>query len=248
MTQERVSTGITKLDDMLRGGLLPGSTTLVRGAPGTGKTSLALQFLVHGANMGEPGLLISFEEFPASLYRDAYSLGWDLEALERSKTLHLLFTSPEVFVASLASPESHLNSLIQEMDIHRIVLDSVSHFNRLTSDPHELRHLYVQAANGLRREGITSVLLGEEGKGEATRADRGGLSFVVDTIILLRYVEVESAIQRAIVVLKMRGSDHAKEIRRYEIKKGGIVIGDAFERREGLLYGLSTPPSLAGRG
>jgi len=239
----RVSTGIAGLDEMLRGGLLPGSMVLVRGAPGTGKTSLALQFLVHGAlHANEPGLMITFEEFPTSLYRDAASLGWELESLERAGKLHMLFTSPEVFLASLELPDSPLNRLLREANLRRLVLDSVTHFNRLAADQHELRHIYTRVINGLRREGLTSLLLGEEARGEVTRADRGGLSFVTDTIILLRYVEVESAVQRAIVVLKMRGSDHAKEIRRYEIGKGGLVIGEVFSGRHGLLSGIYRAP------
>lgn len=239
MSQARVSTGIVGLDEMLRGGLLPGSMVLVRGAPGTGKTSLALQFLVHGATRAdEPGLMITFEEFPASLYRDAASLGWELEPLEKAGKLHMLFTSPEVFLASLELPDSPLNQLLREGKLRRLVLDSITHFNRLASDPHELRAIYTRVTNGLRREGLTSLLLGEEARGEVTRADRGGLSFVTDTIILLRYVEVESAIQRAIVVLKMRGSDHGKEIRRYEIRKGGLTVGEVFSGRHGLLSGI----------
>lgn len=239
MAEGRVSTGVKRLDEMLAGGFLPGSMVLVRGAPGTGKTALALQFLIHGATQcSENGLLISFEEFPSSLYRDAEALGWDLRALERSGVLHLMFTSPEVFVASLHHPESRLNQLIVEADIRRLVLDSVTHLNRLTDDPQELRQIYASVANGLRREGITAMLLGEEGRFEYHRADRGGLSFIVDTIILLRYVEIESTMQRALVVLKMRGSDHAKEICRYEITRGGLVVHAPFEGREGLLSGF----------
>ncbi|MBN1954639.1 MAG: AAA family ATPase [Anaerolineae bacterium] len=240
MSQARVSTGISGLDKMLHGGLLPGSTVLVRGAPGTGKTSLAMQFLIHGAaHANEVGLLVTFEEFPASLYRDAVSLGWDLEALEREKKLHVMFTSPEVLLAGLEIPDSPLNRLIQEMNVQRLVLDSITHFNRLASDDHNLRQFYTRIGNSLRREGMTSLLLGEEMRNEAARADRGGLSFTVDTILLLRYVEVESTIQRAVVVLKMRGSDHDKQIRRYEIAAGGLEIGDAFEGRHDLLYGIS---------
>ncbi|HIE38861.1 MAG TPA: ATPase [Anaerolineales bacterium] len=240
MSQARVSTGVVGLDEMLHGGFLPGSMVLVRGAPGTGKTSLGMQFLIHGATrQGETGLLITFEEFPASLYRDAASLGWDLEPLEREGKLHLLFASPEVFLEGLEMPDSPLNRLLQEGDVRRLVLDSITHFNRLASDPHELRHIYTRVANGLRREGVTGLLLGEEGRREATRTDRGGLSFIADSILLLRYLEVESTIQRAIVVLKMRGSDHAKEIRRFEIRRGGLVVGEAFEGRQGLLSGIS---------
>ena len=82
------------------------------------------------------------------------------------------------------------------------------------------------------------MLVGEEGRSEYRRADKGGLSFIVDVIVLMRYVEIESAMQRAIVVLKIRGSDHAKEIRRYEIGPGGLAVLDVFEGREGLLSGI----------
>lgn len=238
MGNERISTGVKGLNEMLGGGLMPGSMVLVRGAPGTGKTSLALQFVIHGAmKQNESGLLISFEEFPTSLHRDAEALGWNLAELEGNGKLHMMFTSPEVFLAGMQSPDSPLNRLILEENIRRVALDSVSHFQRLTDDVHELRHMYASVANGLRREGVTAMLLGEEERGSYQRVDKGRLSFIVDTIILLRYVEIESAMQRAVVVLKMRGSDHAKEIRRYEIAVGGLTVLDAFEGREGLLSG-----------
>ena len=239
MTDRRVTTGVKGLDEMLNGGFLPGSMVLVRGAPGTGKTSLALQFLIHGAaKHDEPGLLISFEEFPSSLYRDAEALGWNLKELEASGKLHLMFTSPEVFLAYLESPGSRLNQLILDANIRRLVLDSVTHFNRLTDDAQELRHVYTSVANGLRREGVTAMLLGEESRVGYRRADKGGLSFIVDAIIMLRYVEIESAMQRAVVVLKMRGSNHDKEICCYEIGPGGLTVLGVFEGREGLLSGI----------
>jgi circadian clock protein KaiC len=239
MANRRVLTGIKGLDEMLGGGFVPGSMALVRGAPGTGKTSLALQYLIDGATKhNEPGLLISFEEFPSSLHRDAESLGWDLQGMVEDGKLHLMFTSPEVFLASLESPDSRLNQLILEANIKRLVLDSVSHFDRLTEDAQELRCIYTSVVNGLRREGITAVLLGEKGRVDYRYAFKGGLSFLVDCIILLRYVEIESTMQRAIVVLKMRGSNHVKEIRRYEIGTGGLKVMGVFEDREGILSGM----------
>ena len=238
-TRPRVATGIVGLDKMLSGGLLSGSVSLVRGAPGTGKTVLALQYLLQGAERGEPGLLISFEEFPQSLQNDAAALGWDLQAWQDRGLLHLYFTSPQVLLKSLEAPSGPLGELLFERRIQRVVLDSVTHFTRLTSDQVELRNIYNRLANALKREHATSVLLAEEGRTEGPRADRGSLLFVVDTIILLRYVEVESAIQRAMAVMKMRGSDHVKEIRRYEIRKGGIVVTGPFEGRESILTGIS---------
>ena len=238
MNNKRVPTGIEGLDEMLSGGFLPGSAVLVRGAPGTGKTSLAMQYLVHGATQcDEAGLLISFEEFPQSLHRDAESLGWNLAQLEQEKKMHLLFTSPQVLLSSLQTPTSPLNRLLLENNIQRVAVDSVSHFRRISDDPQELRHTFNTLCNAFKREGLTSILIGEENRADYVRQERGRLSFVVDVIILMRYIEIDSAIQRGIVVLKMRGSDHIKEIRRYEIKRGGISVIGVFEGREAILSG-----------
>jgi circadian clock protein KaiC len=238
MSDKRVPTGIKGLDEMISGGFLEGSTILVRGAPGTGKTLLSLQFLVHGATeCDEPGLLISFEEFPQSLHRDAESLGWDLARLEQEGKLHLLFTSPQVLLSSLQIPTRPLNRMLLENNIRRVVVDSVTHFRRISDETQELRNIYNALTNAFKREGLTAILIGEESRADYAREERGRLAFVVDVIILLRYIEIDSAIQRAILVLKMRGSDHIKEIRRYEIQHGGLKITDVFEGREGILSG-----------
>ncbi len=239
MAEERVSTGISGLDKMLRGGLLSKSIIKVRGAPGTGKTSLALQFLLHGAQKGEAGIFITFEEFPHSLYRDADSLGFDLRTPEREGKLRLIFTSPDIFLSSIQDPSSAIHNYFRQTDVKRAVLDSATHFNRLTNDPIELRHIYTNIVNSLRRERITALLLSEEKRSEYRRTDRGSLSFLVDGIILLRYVEVDGAIKRALVVLKMRGSDHDHAIRAYHIERGGVVIDDVFEQRGAILSGIS---------
>jgi circadian clock protein KaiC len=236
--RKRVKTGIVGLDEMLSGGLFEGSTTLVKGAPGAGKTTLGIQFLYHGiTDENERGLLISFEEFPVSLHRDALSFGWDLRQLEKEKKLRLIFTSPRIFLSSLRSPASPLNRTIQEWDVQRVVLDSISHFTRVTRDSKELREIYNSVINGLKREGITAILTSEGSDTRLPTEEKGRISFIVDNIILMRYVEIDSAMQRAILVLKTRGSDHAKEIRRFELREGGIVVGTRFEGREALLSG-----------
>jgi len=243
----RTATGIAGLDEMLSGGFIEGSTFLLRGAPGIGKTTFALQYLLHGAHNGEPGLMISFEEFPQSLHRDAVSLGWNLKDLEERELLHLHFTSPQVLLESLRSPTSALSRLLLEGDIRRVVLDSVTHFTRLTNDPVELRAIFNTVVNALKREQVTTMLIGEEGRFEDRRFEHGKLAYLVDAIVLLRYVEIDSAMQRAIVVLKMRGSDHIKDIRRYEIlPKQGIVVTGIFEGREGILSGISHRTAVAG--
>ncbi len=239
MVETRLSTGVSGLDKMLYGGFLPNSIVKVRGAPGTGKTSLALQFLLEGVQQGEAGLFITFEEFPHSLYRDAESLGWDLRTPEREGMLRLVFTSPPVFLQSIQDPASSIHQYLRQSHVRRAVLDSATHFNRLTNDAVEMRRIYTNVVNSLRRESITALLLSEEKRSEYRRTDRGGLSFLVDGIILLRYVEMDGAIKRAIVILKMRGSDHDRAIRGYHIEEGGLVIEDVFEQRGAILSGIA---------
>jgi circadian clock protein KaiC len=236
---ERTISGIPNLDEMLGGGFMPQSAILLRGAPGTGKTTFGLQFLLEGVRRGEPGLFISFEEFPQSLYRDAASLGWDLAAVEETGGLRMVFTSPIVLQQSLATPESIILRMIHQYDIRRVVLDSVTHFTQMIADNHDLRRTYHQVISAFRREGVTALYLGEEMRSDYTNQERGRLSFIVDTLVMLRYLEIDSAIQRAIVVLKMRSSTHDTFIHGYTIGQHGIVVGKRLEGKSGLLSGIT---------
>lgn len=236
---KRLAFGIAGLDEMLHGGVIDGSITLLQGAPGTGKTTAGMQFLYEGAvHCDQPGLLITFEQFPVSLYRDAAGHGWDLRRLEQQGSLRVVFTSPQVFLTSLQSPTSPINTAIREMGIKRAVIDSVTHLRTLAREAVELRAQYNYLINGLRREGITSLLLSEEAGPDLVRSDSGRLAYVVDSVILLRFVEIDSVMQRAVAVLKARGTDHDKAIRRFEIKQEGIVVDEPFAGRQGLLSGL----------
>lgn len=236
---ERVSLGIAGLDKMLYGGVLASSISMLQGAPGTGKTTVGMQFLYEGARrQGEPGLLVTFEHFPHTLYRDALTHGWDLRELEQEGVLRVVFTSPKVFLSSLQSPESPISTAIRDMGVKRIVIDSVTHLQSLSQDPVELRTYYNYLINGLRRESITALLLSEDSGPDFVRSDRGRLAYMVDAVILLRYVEIDSVMQRAVAVLKTRGSNHDKSIRRFEIQQGGIEVYEPFHDREGLLTGM----------
>jgi circadian clock protein KaiC len=234
----RVPLGIAGLDEMLEGGLPAESIALLQGAPGTGKTTAGMQFLYEGARKhGEAGLLVTFEQFPHSLYRDGLAHGWNLRELEQEGLLRVIFTSPQVFLRSLQSATSPISTAIREMEVKRAVIDSVTHFQTLSRDPVELRSAYNHTINGLRREAITGLLLSEDGGGDLVRSDRGRLAFVVDAVILLLYVEIDSVMQRAVAVLKTRGSDHDSSIRRFEIERGGMVVCEPFRHRQGLLSG-----------
>ena len=226
---------------MMGGGLIEGTAALISGAPGVGKTTLGLQFLAAGINAGETGLLVSFEEFPASLIRDAKQLGWDLEAYEQQRQLGIIFTSPQIFLESLkAGNVGPIAEKIQTIAPSRIVIDSASHFQRLTNEQLELREIFNTLVNAVKRQDMTAMLLDEAIKVlEVQQGRMASLPFLVDTVILLRYVEIDSSIQRAITVMKMRGSKHQKSIRRFRIKSGGIEVMEPFSGREGILSGVT---------
>ncbi len=236
---ERVATGIPGLDEMLSGGFLPQTANLVEGAPGTGKTTLGMQFIYHGiAVCGEPGLILTFEEFPQQYYDGAAGFGWDFRQMEREGKLRIVMTSPEVSKVDLEQVGGRIEGLVQEIGAKRILVDSLSHFERLSGSPSELRAVVYGFVNALKREGLTAVLTRESMAllGEAEDTDEA-LAFLVDSYILLRYVEIESAVHKALLALKMRGSNHDNGIRQFDITSRGIEVRAPFEGREGIMSG-----------
>ncbi len=240
MISNRVKTGIEGFDDMLGGGFLPQTANLIEGAPGTGKSTLGMQFIYNGiTKFNEPGLIITFEEFPRQYYHDAAVFGWDLANLEKEGLLKVIMTSPEITRQDLETVGGIIETQITRMGVQRVLVDSITHFERLTQDTIELRALEYGFINALKREGVTSLftkespaLLGEAPEGDSETA------FVVDSYSILRYVEIDSAISKAVLVLKMRGSDHAKDIRQYEINPEiGFYLRSKFEGQEGILSG-----------
>ncbi|MBN1640494.1 MAG: ATPase [Anaerolineae bacterium] len=235
---ERVKTGIPGLDEMLHGGFLPQTANLVEGAPGTGKTTLGMQFIYHGIfDYGEPGLILTFEEFPQQYYRDAASLGWDFRQLEVEGKLRVMMTSPEVSCLDLEAVGGMIESAAREIGARRILVDSLSHLQRLSADACELRTIQYSFVNALKREGLTALLTKESDAILGQVVSDESAAFMSDAYIMLRYVEIESAIHRALLVLKLRGSDHAKDIRQYAIGEHGIEVQARFEGHEGIMSG-----------
>ncbi len=236
---ERVKTGIPGLDEMLGGGFLPQTANLIEGAPGTGKTTLGMQFIYHGiAACGEPGLILTFEEFPQQYYQDAASFGWDFRQMEQEGKLRVIMSSPEVTKKDLERVGGKIEEMVHAIGAKRVLVDSLSHFERLSDDPAHLRTIVYGFINALKREGLTAVLTRESVAllGEAEGMDEFS-AFLVDSYTLLRYVEIESTICKALLVLKMRGSDHDKGIRQFEITSHGIEVRAPFEGREGIMSG-----------
>ncbi len=241
MVTPRVKTNIPMFDEMLGGGFLEGSANLLEGAPGTGKTTIGMQFIYNGiVNFDEPGIIITFEEFPQQFYHDAMQFGWDLKKLEKEGKLKVIFSDPATALDEIEDMEGGFVSIIEELDARRIIVDSMTHFESLTQDRMELRDIERRFINSLKREGVTSILLRENDSLLGQVAHVGSkIPFIVDTYILLRYVEIDSTIQKALTVLKMRGSDHQKDIRKYQCTSKGIEVELTFEGREGIMSGIT---------
>jgi len=240
-TPTRVSSGSSILDQMLGGGFLCGSANLIEGAAGTGKSTLGLQFLWSGMDKGEAALIVTFEEFPEQYYQCALELGWDLKKKESEGLLEIIFTSAEEFVENITNPDSALRDIIEKLNVKRTVIDSITNLERLAKSPIELRQIETDVVNFFKGEEITTLILKEN------THILGGLSltgnkiaFIVDSFLVLRYIELKSSIQRGLLILKMRGSNHAKEIRQYTIDKGGLHIGDSFTGITGIFSGAGT--------
>jgi len=216
-----VRTGVPGLDTVLSGGLIRGNSCLIEGAPGSGKTTLGIQVLVEGARQfSEGGIILSFEEFPQQLYRDALAYGWDLVALEKEKKLKVVCTSPQALEKMSSVSGGIWDEMIGDVSARRILVDSVTHFQRITSDPSQLRELLYRFLNGLKNRGLTTFLTKE-----LTSRQGGNISFeeyVVDAAIALSHDPGFPG--RSIEVHKTRGRAFIAGAHSVAIGEKGITV------------------------
>jgi len=237
----RVKTGIAEFDAMLRGGFMKGDAVMLAGSAGTGKTTIALQYLINGIKTaGEGGLYLTFEQHPDQIYRDAKNFGWDLQKLEAEDKLRIVFTSPDLLMGE-GDPESLLEGPIKAVNGRRIVVDSLSHLSMFAKND-DIRQETYRVVNFFKRKEMSTMLIWESPQvlGQSFSISDVGLSFLVDAIVSLKFVEIDSTIRRAIVVLKMRGSDHDKSLREYEITKDGVRVHSSFKDYQGIMSGSPT--------
>ncbi|MEW6686641.1 MAG: ATPase domain-containing protein [Candidatus Edwardsbacteria bacterium] len=237
---KRMKTGIPGLDEMLDGGLIEGTSTLLKGPAGIGKTTLGLQFIYKGiVEHNEPGLIVSFEHLPAKIYRDAESFGWNLRKLEENGKLRTILTSPQIFHQELMITGGMLDRLTCEMNLKRFLIDNISYFEVGYAQPVNLRGVYNTLIGGLERNGLTSILISESShiSTDYVVYDHG-LSYLTDCVVLLRFVEIEGEMEKAILILKMRATSHDTKIRRLEISEKGMTIKSDFKGYEQMLTGI----------
>lgn len=222
--QQRVTTGIEGLDALLHGGLWEGSTTLLAGPTGAGKTTFSLQFVIDGVQKGVPGLFVNFEENPTQLERTICALGVDVEKL-KGDGLHLLYASPvELQMDSIIVS---MFARIEELGIKRIVIDAIGDLITTASDPQRLHDYIYALTQHFAVKGITSIVTFETLGGLTDfgfKTSGGGrFSYMADNIILLR-ADVTDRITRTCSILKQRASSHDLHLNEFEITAKGVRI------------------------
>ncbi len=234
----RQKTGILELDEMLRGGFLERDSVMVAGGAGTGKTTLGLEYIVNGITLfGEPGIYLTFEQLPDQIYRDAENFGWNLRKLEEEDKLRVVCTSPDLLVESDGG-EQLIDQTIREIQPRRMVIDSLNHLEMFVPRGNMRKEAY-RLLMYAKTRGISPLVVWEaqQSMGQSFTVTEAGMSFLVDCILLLKFVEIDSSMKKALVIMKMRGSDHDKQLREYVITPRGIKIEAAFSEYEGVMSG-----------
>jgi circadian clock protein KaiC len=230
--QARLAMGVPGLDAMLGGGLPSGYSLLVAGPSGSGKTILATAFLAEGVRLGEPGVIVAFEQTPS---------------LSRNPTIDTMARAGQIGLINTRSLDLSMDEIVQRLtdQIHqtkatRVVIDSLSGFELALAPSFraDFRESLFRMVAVLSNLGVTVLMLSElEDRYLDLRFSPYGAAFLTDAIIVQRYIEIGSHLMRVMAVVKVRGSPHSNEIRQYEIGDAGIVIGDPLLDYEGLLGG-----------
>jgi circadian clock protein KaiC len=224
-TRRRLSIGIPELDTMLGGGILEGDSVLVAGPSGTGKSALATQFIAEGLRQGEAGIMAVFEERPEGYTQRADSFGLNLKAAEKKGTLETLYLRP--LDLSVDETMQAILDAIKRVGAKRLVIDSLVGFEMALAPGFraDFRESLYRMIGALTGAGITILSTVEvEDNFTSLQFSHYAISFLTDDIIRLRYVEIDGQLRKTMVVIKMRGGNHSKDIREYVITEKGVVV------------------------
>lgn len=241
--QGRVASGIKVLDELLGGGLPGGSMTLVMGPSGIGKTSLGVNFLA-AATVEEPGLHFGFYETPPRLRLKASALGHDFLAMERTGALHIAWQPTTEGL--LDEVGARLLHQVQAQGIRRVFIDSLGAFTRLATYPARLNEFFRGLTGELRARDVSVMATWEMRDifGSEINAPAPDLSSIVDNLLLMRFVELDSELKRLLSILKVRDSDYDPALLELIISDHGIDLKKAFTQATAVLSG--TPAPVAG--
>jgi circadian clock protein KaiC len=224
----KVPTGIEGFDEITGGGVPRGRPTLVCGGPGCGKTLFGLEFLIHGAGRGEPGLFVTFEETERDLVANVRSLGRDLNSLLGRKRLAIEYVRveraeiEETGEYDLEALFIRLDHALRSIGARRIVLDTIESLFAGLSNAGVLRAELRRLFAWLKQRGVTAVITGERGTGTLTR--RGLEEYVSDCVVVLDHRVSDQISTRRLRIVKYRGSSHGTNEYPFLIDRHGIAV------------------------
>jgi KaiC/GvpD/RAD55 family RecA-like ATPase len=218
---ERVKTGVQGMDQIMDGGLVPKSLTLLTGTAGTGKTTFSSQFIYEGAkNYGQNGVYVTFEEPVESIKKSCLNYGWDFGPLEEQGKV--IFVKYDPF--HIEDIYELIETNIKKINAQRVVIDSISALGLYVKETPEIRRMIFNISFLLRRLECTSILISEILPNQPSLSRFGVEEFVTDGVIVLYYNQTGSQFSRALTVWKMRGSKHSSRLHPYKITDKGIIV------------------------
>lgn len=235
VSDERISTGIPDLDVMLGGdGIYRGSTVLLSGTAGTGKTTVAAHLAEATCRRGERVLYFSFEESAAQIMRNMRQVGIDLERHERSGRLRFHSSRPTLF--GLEMHLARMHKLIGDFRPHVVIVDPMTNLDSAGTTEDSM-HMLVRLIDFLRKGGVTTLLVSLTAGGQSETSTEVSMSSMTDTWLLLRDIELGGERNRALYVLKSRGMAHSNQVREFVITSRGVRLVPAYLGPNGVLTG-----------
>lgn len=247
--RDPVLTGVAAFDQMLGGGLDRGTCTLITGNAGVGKTTLGMTILAHAADQGERGVIYTFDEGPAEILYRSESVGLPLTAHVAAGRIEIQRVNPLVLYPDEFA--AWIRTEVEERGTRLIMLDSLNGYNQSMPDERYLnRHMH-QLVGYLNRMGVTTLLINEVsdliGPFSVTEF---GLSYMADSVVVIRFYEFHGTMRKAVSILKKRLSDHEKNLRDFEVTAQGVRVGKNLPDLQGILRGeaVSHPSVATGAG
>jgi len=223
-SNERCGFGVSEIDKLLTGGLIRGTTAVVKGYAGLGKTTLCLHFLISGAEEGEKGLHISFQEPPGSIEANGENLGLPIRTWRKKGLIDLVFITPTEVDPDYLSFK--IIELVKSGGYKRVTIDSIFDIVSRISNKVRLVDLIYSLVHFFKKNGITAVFTKELVPGGN---EDYGISYMADAFILLKYLPIKGTIKRVIGVMKARGTPVGNVFYTYKIEKGGIKLEKRLE-------------------
>jgi len=230
--EKRVKTSLDGLDKMLNGGFLPGRNILLSGPCGSGKTTIAMQFVCNGAlRYGEKSLYVTLEEKKDKIITDMAKLGIDVEKAKREGRLLIIGGPIANLNTYMHKVDANIDNVIKEIEevvkgngVKRVAIDSINLLTMLLQTDEEKRLALASLCNALSSLGCTTILISETKEHSMDLSRYGMEEYVVDGVIVLYLVRQGEKFAPGIVIRKMRGTNHDKEIRYYKITDKGVIV------------------------